>query len=161
MSKKTKEGAIDEIGQDDDWEVLYPGEYLRGADIVGHRPTVKIVRVYRKTIRGKKYPVAELEGKERKWKINFTNGFCLYKMFGPKPKRHWVGRSVTLCTELVDAFGRGPKPAIRVYGSPEIDKEIQVYKDLGGDFGAIRRTMKPTKRNGGPPTSRSPEGANK
>ena len=152
MSKKDKEGAIEEIGPDDDWEVLFPGEFLRGVDIDGHRPTVKIARLYRKTVRGKKHPVAELEGKDRKWKINFTNGLCMATMFGPKAKK-WVGKRVTLCAEMVTAFGK-TKPAIRVYGSPEIDKEIEVYKDLG-DFAPIRRTLKPTKRNGGPSTSRS------
>lgn len=153
---RDKEGAIQEIGEDDDWEKLYPGEYLRGIDIDGKRPTVKIVRMYRKMVRGKYHPIAELEGKERKWKLNYTNGLCLAKMFGPKAKRDWVGKRVTLCTEIVKVGKKPPGPAIRVYGSPEIGREIEVYKELD-PWPAIRRTLKPTKRNGGPPTSRSKE----
>jgi len=154
MAKRPKEGEILPIG--DDWERLFPGEFLRGLDIDGRFPTVKIVKLYQKRVRGKLHPVAELEGKERKWRINFTNGLCLKVMFGTDPRK-WVGHEVILCTEVVDAFGRGPKPAIRVWGSPELKEEKQVYKDLGGDFGAIRKTMKtaPPGRsgNGGTPST--------
>jgi hypothetical protein len=151
MSRKPKEGAIEPVG--DDWELLFPGEFLRGIDIEGKRPTVKIVKLYRRTVRGKKHPIAELEGKDRKWKINFTNGLCLFEMFGKNPKQ-WVGRRVTLCTETVRAFGK-TQPAIRVYGSPELDREIKVYKDLGEH--EIKRTLHRTG-NGTPPTQRQPGG---
>jgi hypothetical protein len=154
MNRQDKD--IEEIGDDDDWEKLFPGQYLRGVDIDGHRPTVKIVRIYRKTIRGEKKLVAELEGKERKWVINYTNGLFLSRILGSKAKR-WVGHLVTLCTEIVKVGKRPPGPAIRVYGSPEIEKPIEVYKDMD-PWPAIRRTLQSTKRNGSPPTSRSPKG---
>lgn len=152
----SKQEAIEQIGDDEDWEDLLDGRFLRGVDIGDSRPTVTIEHIWKEKVRKKKCVIVRMKGADREWKLNYTNLFCLSLMFGPKAKK-WVKHRVTLCAEMQTSFGK-TKPAIRVYGSPELKEPIQAYKDLGGEY-IIKRTLHPTgKANGGPPTSRSATG---
>jgi hypothetical protein len=60
--------------------------------------------------------------------LNKTNGECLKAMFG-KVLKDWIGKSVTLCSEIVD-FGGKDTDAIRVYGSIDIKEDINVIIQL-------------------------------
>jgi hypothetical protein len=53
-----------------------------------------------------------------------TNGLCLKAMFGDK-LADWVGKRVTLFPSTWNG-----EPAIRVWGSPDIEKDINVSIQL-------------------------------
>jgi hypothetical protein len=139
-----KRDDIEQISDDEDWEDLLDSRFLRGVDIGDRRPTVTIERIWKERVRKKRCVIIRMKGAEREWKVNYTNLFLLSLMFGSKPKK-WVGRRVTLCAPIQTSFGK-TKPAIRVYGSPELKEPIQAYKDLGEYI--IKRTLHPTKNGG-------------
>jgi hypothetical protein len=117
------------------FEDLYPGRFLHAAQLNERQQTIKIVDVYRQKVRGEK-------GLEPKTIITFErqsdgpceivlakiNGTCLRAMFGDPP--NWLGKRVTIFpTNKIMPMPMGPeknKPCIRIYGSPDIDRDIPV-----------------------------------
>lgn len=56
--------------------------------------------------------------------INVTNALCLEAMFGPDP-RALVGKRITIAPEMDKLQGK-PTPCVRVVGSPDIERDIDV-----------------------------------
>lgn len=128
------------------WRKRYSSEHLESADIPeGKRPTVTIKAIGTEAMDGDK-------GKENKAKITFepsegfgrickkttwiaakTCGYCLEAMFG-KDDDAWIGKRVTLYVEQLSTGDEG----LRIYGSPDIDKEIRLRVR---EFGRGKRTL--------------------
>lgn len=107
-----------------DWEELFPGRFLKAADLKGKPVTLKIASVRIEELIGDKGPqikgVISFERTDKQWCLNKTNGICLKDMFGKKVQQ-WVGRRVTLFPSQWDG-----EDCLRVYGSPEIEAEHQI-----------------------------------
>lgn len=136
------------------WDEIDPKRWLRAETLQDKPRTLKIDALYQEVLdegTDNWETIISFEGKTRELVLNATNKRLLRAMFGKKPQE-WVGHSVTLQPELVDAFGERVE-AVRVAGSPDIAADIRVDEPFGR--GRLKRTLHPTKRNGSPPTSRS------
>lgn len=104
-----------------DWDELYPGRFIKAADLKGGKVTLRIAKVHVEELVGDKGPqmkgVIAFEKTEKALALNKTNGICLKEMFGKKVQE-WVGRRVTLFPSQWDG-----EDCIRVWGSPEIDAD--------------------------------------
>lgn len=107
-----------------DWDELYPGRFIKAADLKGKNVTLKIADVDLEELIGDKGKqikgIISFEKTEKKLALNKTNGICLKAMFGKKVQE-WIGRRVTLFPTR-----HGDDDAIRIYGSPEIPADISV-----------------------------------
>ena len=107
-----------------DWDELYPGRFLKAGDFKGKQVTLTMSEVKIEELVGDKGPqikgVISFEKTEKQWALNKTNGLCLKAMFGRKVQE-WVGKRVTLFPSNWNG-----EMCIRVYGSPDIDEEMEV-----------------------------------
>lgn len=148
-----------------DWDELYPGRFIKATEFKGKQVTLKITEVRIEELIGDKGPqikgIISFERTEKKWAINRTNGECCKAMFGRKVQE-WIGKRVTLFPALHDG-----EPCIRVWGSPEIDKDFDVLITLprkrpfvmtmhktGG--GAKAQSAKASESRAAPPPEREP-----
>lgn len=117
-----------------DYRAGFAGEYLAAAELGTHRPTVKIGGAKlvemddEKTGRTKKRLVISFEGKDRGLVLCRTNAICIAAMFGPETDG-WVGKRITLYAAQVQ-FGRETVPGIRIAGSPDLEKPLDVEVKL-------------------------------
>lgn len=133
-----------------DWDELYPGRFLKASDLKGQRVTVTIGSVDLEELEGDKGKTVKgvigFLGKEKMMALNRTNGLCLKSMFGKKVQA-WEGKRVTLIpTET--KFGAETVDAIRIYGSPDIPRDIEIELKLPKKK-AIKMTMHRTEAKGG------------
>lgn len=109
-----------------DWDELYPGRFIKAADLKGKNVTLTIASVDLEELEGDKGKqikgVIGFERTEKQLALNKTNGICLKEMFGKKVQQ-WVGKRVTLMPSMWNG-----DDCIRIYGSPDFpaDKEIVV-----------------------------------
>jgi len=107
-----------------DWEQMYPGRFIKAADFKGEKVTLQIAAVDLEELEGDKGKqikgVIRFERTEKAFALNKTNGICLKAMFGKKVQE-WVGKRITLFPTTY-----GGDDCIRVYGSPDIEKELEV-----------------------------------
>jgi len=115
-----------ETWQVTDFDELYPGRFLKAGLFHGKPVTLEIVKVHLEKLQGEKGPekrgILTFRHTEMQLVLNRTNGVCMLEMFGRElPK--WVGHKVTLYPGTWEG-----KPAIRVYGSPELaeDRELTI-----------------------------------
>src|SRR3990167_9017954 len=85
------------------WDDLYPGRFLKAADLGGKRPVVEIARIYsdselaggaKKDPNGK--AVLAFKGMAKELALNATQRRCLIAMFGADPQA-CVGKRIVLC----------------------------------------------------------------
>lgn len=111
-----------------DWDELYPGRFLKASEFKGKQVTLRISEVRIEELVGDKGPqikgVISFEKTDKQWAINRTNGICVKAMFGSKVQA-WVGKRVTLFPALHDG-----EPCIRVWGSPDIERDMDVLVTL-------------------------------
>lgn len=111
-----------------DWDELYPGRFLKATEFKGKQVTLRIAKVRIEELVGDKGPqikgVISFERTDKEWAINRTNGICVKAMFGSKVQE-WVGKRVTLYPAMHDG-----EPAIRVWGSPDIERDFEVVVAL-------------------------------
>lgn len=113
------------------WDDLYPGRFLKAADLGGKRPVVKIARLYsddelvsKNDPRGK--AVLAFDGKAKELAMNATHRRCLIAMFGADPQAA-VGKRIVLC----EGRARNPSlnedgPCVRFWGSPDLARDVKV-----------------------------------
>lgn len=113
-----------------DFDQLYPGRFIKAGDVI-EETDVTIGAVHMDSLRsddGMKFKAiiafSRTPTKAKEMVLNKTNGFCVLGMFGRDP-RAWIGKRLTLKSEIVQ-FGPEKKPGVRVVGSPDIDKPMQV-----------------------------------
>lgn len=98
--------------------LLHPSDYLSGPDLRGHDVVVTIEKIEpRAELTGKNNqrdykPVVHLKGKRKKWVLNKTNATTIAGIHGRDPRK-WIGKSVTIHSQEVFAFG-SMHDAIRV-----------------------------------------------
>jgi hypothetical protein len=112
---------------------LYPGRFIRAADLGKTKPVYTIDRVLADDLEGDR-------GAERKvivvfreiaqaWVLSKINGTCLLAMFG-RDVRAWSGKRV--CLYATDQLMPMPTAkgddrfCIRVYGSPDLTADLSV-----------------------------------
>ncbi len=116
-----------------DYDELFLNRFLKAGLFKGKKVTLTITAVDteplpqdngRDRIRG----ILSFKETERQLVLNSTNGQCIKAMFGRKVQ-DWVGKKVTLCAET-DKFGRETVEAVRVWGSPELERDKSVDVQL-------------------------------
>jgi len=116
-----------------DWDELFPGRFMKAGELQGRKPTVKIISVQIHELEGDKGKkikgVLTFERADpnapKELALNKTNGVCLREMFG-RHVQAWVGKRVTLFAVTIESGTFKGKEAIRIYGSPDIDKDMDV-----------------------------------
>jgi hypothetical protein len=107
-----------------DWDELYPGRFLKAADLKGKKVTLKIAGVKLEELIGDKGPqvkgLISFDRTEKQLALNKTNGICLKDMFGKKVQE-WIGKRVTLFPTTYN-----DDDCIRVWGSPDIEADKPV-----------------------------------
>lgn len=112
---------------------LMGNPYLGAEDLRGQKVTLKIASVPRReemldfeTGEKTDKPVVRFERTTKALILNRTNGECIKAMFGPELTA-WVGRRVTF---FEGAFNG--KPCVRVWGSPDLERDMNVSIRLPG-----------------------------
>lgn len=114
-----------------DFDDLYPGRFLKAGQLGDRKPTVTIASVDVESLPDEKTGGERVRGvisfKEMPYQIvlNKTNGECLRALFGRELKG-WVGKRVTLFRGKVESGSQRGTPAVRIWGSPEIDGDREV-----------------------------------
>ena len=104
---------------------MFESRFLRGSDLEGRPWTLTIADVRLEELRSRYHPprtkgILTFEGAKREFILNRTNSECLKRMFGRETDA-WVGRRVTL-----HAVPYEGELAIRVLGSPDLDRDLEV-----------------------------------
>lgn len=99
-------------------DLLFPGKYLKAADLRGRDVTVTIERIDPREelqMRGGKVeqkPVIYIKGAQKAWVLNKTNALSIAKVYGNEVTG-WIGKAVTLYPARVQCGGK-EVDAIRV-----------------------------------------------
>lgn len=111
-----------------DWDELYPGRFIKAADLKGKKVTLTIAAVKLEELQGDKgiqvKGIIAFDKTDKEWALNKTNGICLKRMFGKKVQ-DWKGHKVTLFPTLWN-----DDDCIRVWGSPELEADIELPVQL-------------------------------
>lgn len=111
-----------------DFDQLYPGRFLKSGELLGKKRTVTIDDIEIDELeneKGKKVQgIIHLKETEKQIVLNKTNGLCLRGMFGRKLSE-WKGKRITIFQDQV-RFGADTVDAIRIWGSPDIERDLQV-----------------------------------
>ena len=121
--------TIGSVKVPDVYSELYPNRFLK-ADLLKDKPrtlTIEKVNVeVMPTDEGgeKERGIIYFKETKKQLALNRTNGECLKAMFGKKVK-DWIGKPITLVPEQAK-FGKEDVDAIRISGSPAIDRRIDI-----------------------------------
>lgn len=149
-----------------DFDQLFPGRFLKAGQLLGQKVTVTIGDIDTESLPSEKGDVTKgivtLKGKDAQWVLNRTNAECLRAMFG-RVVADWIGKRVTLHGEMVRNPDREDKDnksvlAIRVYGSPDIERDITFRLKLPKK-GAVPVTLRATGKTAGAEPEPGPEAA--
>lgn len=107
------------------FDELYPGRFLKAGLLKGGKPTLTIKDVDVEELTGednkpKKKAIVSFEERPMELVICKTNGLSIKAMFGAELK-NWIGKRVTLFQGQWNG-----EECIRVWGSPDIDKSLDV-----------------------------------
>lgn len=120
-----------------DFDKLFPGRFIKAADLNGKEVTLTISAVVTDELIGDKGTevkgLVSFAGKKKQLVLNKTNGLCLKQMFG-RESDDWVGKRVTIYPTTFN-----DEPCIRVKGSPDIEQDISF------DLKLPRKAPKATK----------------
>lgn len=110
-----------------DWDELYPGRFLKAGQLGDRKPTLTIASVDVERLQddkgGEKVKgVISFREVPYQWALNKTNGLVLRELFG-RSLEGWVGRRVTLYRGAVESGSQKGNPAVRVWGSPELERD--------------------------------------
>lgn len=99
------------------YELLFPGEYLREADLRGNEAVVTIESIAMETLRmtgggQAQKPVIRLKGTEKKLVLNKTNAKAIAAQLG-KDTDDWIGKKIRLIPAK-DRFGKEMVDCIRI-----------------------------------------------
>ncbi len=116
-----------------DYKIGFKGPYIAAVDFGGKQPTLTIESVKLESIPDDKGGnrdrwVVRFIGQDRAWLPNMTNAILMAAMWG-RDTNGWVGKRVSLASEMVQ-FGREKVEGIRVKGSPDLEKPLDVEVKL-------------------------------
>ena len=117
-----------------DYQLMFPGRFLKSVEFQGKDVTLTIARVELETLEGQKGKetkgIVHFQETQKQWVINRTNAECLKGMFGRKTEG-WINKRITLFPEEYhDHTGGDQTTAIRVRGSPDISGPVSVVITL-------------------------------
>lgn len=92
---------------------IFPGKYLKAADLGSAEPVVTIKSVKMETLGDDTKPVLYFEGKERGIVLNKTNWNAITDITGEDDSDNWKGHKVKLFVAKVEFQGKRV-PAIRI-----------------------------------------------
>jgi hypothetical protein len=129
------------------YDELYPGRFVKAADLKGKKVTVTIADVDLEDLEDetgaqKTKCIISFRESPKKLVACKTNGLCVRDMFGPQIAQ-WLGKRITLFESTWNN-----EPAIRVWGSPDIPADLDVTVTL-----PRRRPFKMTMHAMGSPKS--------
>jgi hypothetical protein len=138
----TKEKRETKVPQS--YDELFPGRFLKSGLFKGKAVTLTI-----SAVEMEKMPDPDVPG-AMKWKVvmafreremqlilNKTNGECLKGMWG-KRVADWIGKRVTMHVRKVRGIGGQMVDGIRILGSPDIERDIDVECQIGVVLATIR-----------------------
>lgn len=110
-----------------DYDELFPGRFLKAGLFKGRPVTLTITGVDMVELpeddgSTRMRAVVGFQETDKGLVLNRTNAECIKAMFGRKVP-DWIGKRVTFVPEEV-RFGRKTVPAIRVQGSPDLEREV-------------------------------------
>jgi hypothetical protein len=117
-----------------DYDELFPGRFIKAGQLGDKRPTLTIERVDVETLPDEK------QGERRRGVlvfrempyhliVNSTNGQLLRSLFG-RNLPAWIGRKITLYRGAVESGSQKGEPAVRIWGSPELERDRTVEVKL-------------------------------
>jgi len=138
---------------------IFKGAYISAVEFNGKMPTVEISHVKAVELedekgQSKSKPVVFFKERPRGWVLCKTTALSMAAMFTPETKA-WEGKHVTLYATEV-AVGKERKLAIRVLGSPDIEKDMTFELKLPRKK-ATRVTLKKTVPGAVLPPDPAPE----
>ena len=133
------------------YDQLYPGRFLKAAELLGKKVTLTISDVDMEELEGddgkRAKAIVSFAETEKKLVLCKTNGLCIREMFG-KVLKDWYGKKVTLFEDTWNG-----EPATRIWGSPDIanDLEVQISLPRRRPFKkTLHRVVKGATGNGTP-----------
>lgn len=120
MNSKAKPSVFDQ---------LYPGRFIKAGELLGKRVTLTIADVNLEELVGddgkpKAKAIVSFKETDKSLVTCKTNGLCLREMFGTQ-LAEWVGKRVTIFPDVWNG-----EPAVRVWGSPDIERDLEVTVTL-------------------------------
>lgn len=111
------------------YDELFPGRFLKSGLLGDRKVTLRIASVSTEALPQDKGPdrvrgIISFEKTELQLVLNSTNGQCLRGMFGTHIP-DWIGKRVVFFREK-DRFGRDVVDAIRIWGSPDIPRDLRL-----------------------------------
>lgn len=145
------------MSEDLDYDLLFPGQFIKAGEFNGRDVTLTIARIELMLLpqdKGgeKTRGVIYFQAAKKGLVLNRTNGECMKAMWG-RNVADWVGKRVTLYPTMVK-FGREDVLAVRVKGSPDLTEPLQIEIKLPKKKAAMV-TMLPTGKKSA--TAREPE----
>lgn len=141
-----------------DYEVLFPGRFLKGADLAGKETTATIKSIVGEEIDGKVKAIIAFEGAKKQFVCNRTNAEAIRLILG-RETNAWIGKRITLAgVTMKDPFGDGEVCALRVVGSPDLTQPLSAEVKRGRKTLNIkvRPTGKPAAKGNGKPAAAAP-----
>jgi hypothetical protein len=117
---------------------IIAGKYIKSEQFGGKEPLLTIADVKLENVEPDEKKAPEFKGvvtfaekskrpphAQLRWLLNVTNCKALIAMFG-KETEAWKGKRVVLYSQpMTDPFTKLPITAIRVRGSPDLEKDVQ------------------------------------
>ncbi len=114
------------------FEEAYPSRFLKAALFDGKRVIMTIKDAYTEELTGEKTErKLILSFRERPLELvcNKTNAVCMKAMFGNKIP-NWIGKKIAFFPTTTQ-FGGKTVDCIRIYGSPDIPRPIEINERVG------------------------------
>ncbi len=126
------------------YDELYPGRFIKAGELLGKKVTLTIRDVDLEELQGedgkpKVKAILHFVETEKSHVMCKTNGVCLKEMFGHELEK-WVGKQVTIFPDTWNG-----EPAVRIWGSPDIESELEVTVSLPRRR-PFKKTMHKTER---------------
>jgi len=111
------------------FDQLYPGRFIKAGELLGKKVTLTVAEVNMEKLVGedgqkKAKAIITFKETEKGLVMCKTNGLCLREMFGTL-LADWVGKRVTIFPDTWNG-----EPAIRIWGSPDIERDLSVTVTL-------------------------------
>jgi hypothetical protein len=124
MNEETRQ-----IPKPTNYDQLYPGRFIKAGELLGKKVTLTIADVDLEELvgdTGKPQVKCIISFRETPKKLVAckTNGICLKEMFG-KVIADWIGKRITIFEDSWNG-----EPATRVWGSPELEADMEVQVTL-------------------------------
>lgn len=112
-----------------DFDQLYPGRFIKAGELLGKKVTLTISEVDLEDLQGedgakKTKAILSFRETEKKHVMCKTNGVCIRDMFG-KEIANWIGKRIVIFPDTWNG-----EPAIRIWGSPDIESDVEVTVSL-------------------------------